>query len=132
MNKAPRKVYVVDNGFVQSAALNISENLGRLLENQIFIELMRRGYQPGLSLFYYRTRNDKEIDFVVRKGAKVEQLIQVCYDMTSDKTRRRELGALVEAAEELKCTNLLIVTYGHRENVTCKGMTVSIIDVAHF
>ena len=132
MNKAPRKVYVVDNGFVQSAAFNISENLGRLLENQIFIELMRRGYQPGLSLFYYRTRNDKEIDFVVRKGAKVEQLIQVCYDMTSDKTRRRELGALVEAAEELKCTNLLIVTYGHRENVTCKGMTVSIIDVAHF
>lgn len=46
MNKAPKKVYVVDNGFVQSTAFNISENLGRLLENQVFVELLRRGYTP--------------------------------------------------------------------------------------
>lgn len=110
MNKAPKKVYVVDNGFVQSTAFNLSENLGRLLENQVFVELLRRGYIPGQTLFYYRTRNDKEIDFVTRKGAKVEQLIQVCYDMTSEKTRKRELDALVEAAEELHCDNLLVVT----------------------
>ncbi len=78
-------MYVVDNGFVQSTAFNHSENLGRLLENQVFVELLRRGYIPGQTLFYYRTRNDKEIDFVTRKGTKVEQLIQVCYDMTSEK-----------------------------------------------
>lgn len=95
---------------MQSTAFNLSENLGRLLENQVFVELLRRGYIPGQTLFYYRTRNDKEIDFVTRKGAKVEQLIQVCYDMTSEKTRKRELDALVEAAEELHCDNLLVVT----------------------
>jgi hypothetical protein len=72
MKKAPRKVYVVDNGFVQSTAFNLSDNLGRLLENQVFVELMRRGYEPGNTLFYYRTRNDKEIDFVARRGTKVE------------------------------------------------------------
>lgn len=109
MNKAPKKVYVVDNGFVQSTAFNLSENLGRLLENQVFVELLRRGYIPGQTLFYYRTRNDKEVDFVTRKGAKVEQLIQVCYDMTSEKTRKRELDALAEAAEELHCDNLLVI-----------------------
>lgn len=111
MKKAPSKVYVVDNGFVQSTAFNLSENLGRLLENQVFVELLRRGYVPGHTLFYYRTRNDKEIDFVTRKGTKVEQLIQVCYDMTSEKTRKRELDALVEAAEELHCDNLLVITH---------------------
>lgn len=110
MNKAPKKVYVVDNGFVQSSAFNLSENLGRLLENQVFVELLRRGYIPGQTLFYYRTRNDKEIDFVTRRGPKVEQLIQVCYDVTSGKTRNREFGALAEAAEELRCDNLLVVT----------------------
>lgn len=110
MSKAQKKVYVVDNGFVQSTAFNLSENLGRLLENQVFVELLRRGYIPGKTLFYYRTRNDKEIDFVTRKGTKVEQLIQVCYDMTSEKTRKRELDALVEAAEELHCDNLLVIT----------------------
>lgn len=124
MNKAPKKVYVVDNGFVQSTAFNLSENLGRLLENQVFVELLRRGYIPGQTLFYYRTRNDKEIDFVTRKGTKVEQLIQVCYDMTSEKTRKRELDALVEAAEELHCDNLLIITNSQEEKIEWKDTKI--------
>lgn len=129
MNKAPKKVYVVDNGFVQSTAFKLSENLGRLLENQVFVELLRRGYIPGQTLFYYRTRNDKEIDFVTRKGAKVEQLIQVCYDMTSEKTRKRELDALVEAAEELHCDNLLVITNSQEEKIEWKDYQITIIPV---
>ena len=129
MNKAPKKVYVVDNGFVQSTAFNLSENLGRLLENQVFVELLRRGYMPGQTLFYYRTRNDKEIDFVTRKGTKVEQLIQVCYDMTSEKTRKRELEALVEAAEELHCDNLLVITNSQEEKIEWKNRNIQIENV---
>lgn len=129
MNKAPKKVYVVDNGFVQSTAFNLSENLGRLLENQVFVELLRRGYIPGQTQFYYRTRNDKEIDFVTRKGAKVEQLIQVCYDMTSEKTRKRELDALVEAAEELHCDNLLVITNSQEEKIGWKDKIINVIGV---
>lgn len=126
MNKAPKKVYVVDNGFVQSTAFNLSENLGRLLENQVFVELLRRDYIPGKTLFYYRTRNDKEIDFVTRKGAKVEQLIQVCYDMTSEKTRKRELDALVEAANELHCNKLLVITNSEQNELVWKEHTILI------
>lgn len=129
MNKAPKKIYVVDNGFVQSTAFNLSENLGRLLENQVFVELLRRGYIPGQTLFYYRTRNDKEVDFVTRKGAKVEQLIQVCYDMTSEKTRKRELNALVEAAEELHCDNLLVITNNQEEFTNYKDRKIEITDI---
>ena len=132
MNKAPKKVYVVDNGFVQSTAFNLSENLGRLLENQVFVELLRRGYIPGQTLFYYRTRNDKEVDFVTRKGAKVEQLIQVCYDMTSEKTRKRELDALVEAAEELHCENLLIITNSQEEKIEWKDRIIETTSISHF
>lgn len=126
MNKAPKKVYVVDNGFVQSTAFNLSENLGRLLENQVFVEILRRGYIPGQTLFYYRTRNDKEVDFVTRKGAKVEQLIQVCYDITSEKTRKRELDALVEAAKELHCDNLLVITNSEQNELVWKEYTILI------
>lgn len=130
MNKAPKKVYVVDNGFVQSTAFNLSENLGRLLENQVFIELLRRGYIPGQTLFYYRTRNDKEIDFVTRKGTKVEQLIQVCYNMTSEKTRKRELDALVEAAEELHCDNLLVITNSQEEEIDWNDYIIHMMKVS--
>ncbi len=132
MNKAPKKVYVVDNGFVQSTAFNLSENLGRLLENQVFVELLRRGYIPGKTLFYYRTRNDKEIDFVTRKGTKVEQLIQVCYDMTSEKARKRELDALVEAAEELHCNNLLVITNDQKEEIKRKDTIINIVAIGRF
>ena len=132
MNKAPKKIYVVDNGFVQSTAFNLSENLGRLLENQVFVELLRRGYIPGQTLFYYRTRNDKEINFVTRKGAKVEQLIQVCYDMNSEKTRKREFDALVEAAEELHCDNLLIITNSQEEQIEWKRTAILVTSIQNF
>ncbi len=126
MKKAPGKVYIVDNGFVQSTAFNLSENLGRLLENQIFVEMLRRGYVPGKTLFYYRTRNDKEIDFVTRKGSKVEQLIQVCYDMSSEKTRKRELDALIEASEELHCDKLIVITNAEERIIEWKTKTIEL------
>lgn len=132
MKKAPRKVYVVDNGFVQSTAFNLSDNLGRLLENQVFVELLRRGYEPGYTLFYYRTRNDKEIDFVTRRGTKVEQLIQVCYDIASEKTRKHELDALIETSEELRCDNLLVITNNQEEKIKWKRETVRVISIQNF
>ena len=93
----------------------------------MFVELLRRGYIPGKTLFYYRTRNDKEIDFVTRTGSKVEQLIQVCYDMSSEKTRKRELDALVEAAEELHCDKLIVITNSQEEKIEWKNKTLMII-----
>ena len=127
MKKAARKVYVVDNGFVSTTAFNLSENLGRLLENQVFIELIRKGYDTENTLFYYRSRNDKEVDFVTRKGVKVERLIQVCYDLTSEKTRRREIDALIEVAGELKCQTLQVISYQHKEIIEEKGLTIQVI-----
>lgn len=126
MQKAAQKVYVVDNGFVSSTAFNISENLGRLLENLVFVELLRKGYECGKSLFYYRSRNDREIDFVTRKGSAVEQLIQVCYDLSSPKTRKRELDALVECAQELKCERLLVITNNEENTLTHLDKTIEV------
>ena len=120
MQKAPQKVYVVDNGFLASSAFQTSENKGRLLENLVFLELTRRKKQAGGNLFYYRSRNDREIDFVVREKFQIRQLIQVCYDMSNKKTENREIDAIMECAEELNCNNLLIITWD-QENVVQRG-----------
>lgn len=127
MKKAAQKIYVVDNGFIQSSALNLSENIGRLLENLVFVELVRRGYETGKTLFYYRSRNDKEIDFVTRTSNKVEQLIQVCYDLSSPKTANREIDALIDCAEELHCDNLIIVTYNEHRIMEVRGFNIKVI-----
>lgn len=132
MKKAPQKIYVVDNGFVTAKAFSLSENLGRLLENQVFVELLRRGYDTQASLFYYRSRNDKEVDFVVRKGTRIEALIQVCYDMTMPRTEKREVDSLVECAGELKCDNLIIITENEERVIEKDGYRVKVIPVRLF
>ena len=127
MKKAASKVYVIDNGFVAAKAFNLSENLGRLLENEVFVELLRQGYQVETSLFYYRSRNNREVDFVTRQGTHINQLIQVCYDMTSPKTEKREVSSLIECAGELKCNNLLIITNNEEREIHTDGYNIKVI-----
>ena len=132
MKKAPRKVYVVDNGFVTSKAFSLSDNLGRLLENQVFIELVRRGYDVERTMFYYRSRNDKEVDFVLRKGAHIERLVQVCYDMSNPKTEKREVDSIVECAGELKCSSLVIVTDNDKRTIEKDGYKIDVVPITEF
>ena len=132
MKKAPRKVYVVDNGFVAAKAFAVSENLGRLLENQVFIDLIRQGYDTEKTMFYYRSRNDKEVDFVLRKGTHVDRLVQVCYDLSSPKTEKREVDSIVECAGELKCSNLTIVTKDDKRIIEKDGYTINVVPITQF
>ena len=128
----PLGVYVVDNGFVAAKAFSLSDNLGRLLENQIFIELTRRGYDTDKTMFYYRSRNDKEVDFVLRKGPHIERLVQVCYDMSSPKTEKREVDSLIECAGELKCDNLVIVTKDDERTIEKDGYKIDLVPLIKF
>ena len=132
MKKAPRKVYVVDNGFIYTRSFELSSNSGRQLENMVFVELLRKGFDLENSLFYYRTSNDKEVDFVTRNGRNVTSLIQVSYDISKTKTRKRELDALVKASDELKCDNLILITWNLDEDAEYKGKTIRIMSSANW
>ena len=109
--KAPRKIYLVDNGFIEAKAFQFSPDTGRLMENLAFVEFIRRGYVPNLDLFYYKTRNNREVDFVVRRENRIEELVQVSLASADHNTREREMKALREASEELDCRNLTIITW---------------------
>jgi predicted AAA+ superfamily ATPase len=124
--KSAQKGYVVDTGFVYAKSFELSQNRGRLLENLVFIELIRRNFKPGLDLFYYRTNNDREVDFICRKGHQIVQLVQVCFDLSDPKTFKREMSALVEAAKELSCDDLLILTWDQEFSREENGYTASI------
>jgi|SRR3989344_4572676 len=105
-----KKIYAVDNGLVSSVAFQNSANLGRLLENAVFGKLLRQNLTPNKDIFYYKTKSGKEIDFVIKDGAAVKKLIQVSLELTDRKTKKREIESLNEAAAELNCQNLEIVT----------------------
>lgn len=125
--KSPRKIYVIDNGFIKARSFQLSPNYGRLLENLVFVELLRRNYQPELSLFYYRSHNNKEVDFLLRNGHTIEQLIQVCYDISGSKTLKREIDALAESSAELACSNLLLITWDKEEVIVKNDLKIHLI-----
>ncbi|MDD6669932.1 MAG: ATP-binding protein [Bacteroidales bacterium] len=130
MYNAPQKIYIVDNGFITAKSISLSENLGRMFENQVFVSLMRSGYKPGNGMFYYRTKSDKEIDFVTKEGNKIKALIQVSYDISNPKTREREFAALCDASTELNCDNLIVVTWSYDDIVEYKGKVIKCVSRA--
>src|SRR3989344_2599960 len=97
----PRKAYCIDNGFIMEIGFRFSENKGKILENLVFIELKRDGKE-----IYYLSEK-KECDFVIRNGAKINEAIQVCYEL-NNKNRERELGGLLEALKKFNLKKGLI------------------------
>lgn len=132
--KSPKKIYVADNGFVSAKAIHHSPDKGKLMENLVFTELIKRGTTPNRELFYYKTRNDREVDFVVKKGAEITELIQVCYEANNRDVERREIKALVEASGELstkdesvsggKIKKLTVLTWNEAREIKQDGLTV--------
>ncbi|MEA3329168.1 MAG: ATP-binding protein [Nanoarchaeota archaeon] len=97
------------NDVVFSKIGESSKNLGRKMENIVFLELQQRK-NPLSEISYWKNEQKQEVDFVI-KETKVKQLIQICYDLKDLDTKKREIRALINAGKELKCKNLLIITH---------------------
>ena len=124
--KSPKKIYVVDNGFVLAKAIQSSPDFGRLMENLVFIELIKRGLKHNENIFYYKTRNQKEVDFILKEGLKIKTLIQVFYQ-TKKEIEDREINALIEASQELNCDELLVITWDTEKEEKIKGKNIKFI-----
>jgi len=125
--KSPKKVYVVDNGYINAKATRFSIDVGKLMENLVFNELMKRGFKPNYDLFYYETRNGREVDFAIKKDFKVTELIQVSYKTYEIDTEEREIKSLLEASEELKVELLTILTWDEEKNVEKEGKIIRFV-----
>lgn len=127
MLKAPQKVYAVDNGFLASSTFQISENRGRLLENLVFLELLRRNLKIGKNIFYYKNRYDKEVDFVVRDGNHLKALIQVCYQVDDQKTKAREVNSLIDCYKDFNEGEMFIITWDTEMEIGVNDKSVHVL-----
>lgn len=126
--KSIRKAYIMDLGFYAVKGFRLSENYGRIAENAVAIELLRRCFfNPELTVFYWKDYQQREVDFVVRVGAKVKQLIQVTSASESDEIDKRETYSLLKAAKELRCNNLLVVTDEYEAEERIKGRIIKFV-----
>ena len=106
-----RKSYVIDTGMIRAVSFRFSEDFSHVYENVVAIELLRRKNQEQ-EVYYWKNPQQEEVDFVVKEGLMVKQLIQVCYDIEDTKTKDREIRALIKAGRDLRCKNMLVITEG--------------------
>lgn len=104
-----KKIYCTDNGLAVAAGFRFSENKGALYENLVAIALKKEEISGRSSVFYWKSSNNEEVDFVVKEGLHVSRLIQVCSDISNPQTMKREMRVLVKASQELNCNDLLLL-----------------------
>ncbi len=125
--RGDKKVYAVDTGMLNAVLPKVSENIGRLMENAVFIELLRFKYykRPSVELYHYRDTKG-EVDFVVRDKRKTE-LIQVTYASSEGEVASREVENLFRVMELFGVKRGTLVTWDYsgeirRDNLTVKAV----------
>ena len=77
-----------------------------------------------MGIFYWKDSKDREVDFVIRKGLDVEQLVQVTYASNKEEIKEREITALLKAGKEFGCNDLLVITWEYEDEEVIDGMDV--------
>ena len=126
---APKKIYCIDTGLTNSLSVKFSENFGKSLENIVAIDLLRKKsyWNPDLEIYYWKNHQQQEVDFIIKKGPKVQQLIQVSAASGHDEIEKRECTSLLKASEELLCNNLLIITWDYEAKETLSGKVITFV-----
>ncbi len=113
-----RKIYCIDTGIINSFKASSSRDFGRLMENTVAIELKRRAFP----LYYYLSDDNKEVDFVIKRNNRIKWVVQVVYD--NNGIPERELKNGLKACKELKCKNLIIITWNKESSARKSGIKV--------
>jgi len=116
----PSKIYCIDNGLINLVSFKFSENKGRLYENLVFLELMRRNHE----IYYHSVKN--ECDFIVKRQLEIINAIQVAVNLTDEKTRKREINGLIEALKEYNLKEGLIITDDQYEDLIVDELKIKI------
>lgn len=123
------KAYAIDVAFMDKRENAFSgENLGWRLETIVYLELLRRKAGNGEDIYYYQDRS-AETDFVVCDGNRAIAVYQVCYDISKEKTRKREIRGCIAGAKATKCDKVYLITANESGLVEFDGYKIQIIPV---
>lgn len=120
------KIYPIDVSLMNRRSDAFSgENFGWRLETIVYLELLRRYKSQGFDIYYFSERSG-ECDFVICEGRKAVVAIQVSYDISNEKTRKREISGLLLAAKKTGCKNLLLLTDQSYEDIETEDYKIAV------
>ena len=117
-----KKIYCIDNGLLNEVSFKFSEDVGKLMENLVFVELKRRRKE-----IHFHKRN-YECDFLIEEKNKITAAIQVTREL-NDGNYKREVNGLLEALETHNLEKGLILTHDLEEEKKIKGKRVKIVPI---
>ena len=121
----PKKVYLCDTGLAKPS--RYSPDRGKLMENAVFLELMRRrNHDPALDLFYLKDALH-QVDFIVKRGERLLEAIQVTYADSREGVERREITSLLWASKHLDIERLTVITWDYEEEASLEGRRIQFI-----
>ncbi|MFP3190487.1 MAG: ATP-binding protein [Thermoproteota archaeon] len=124
---SPLKVYSIDTGISNVIGFRFMENFGKCLENLVAVELQRKFGKPTYEISYWKDYQQHEVDFVIKQGLNIKQLIQVTYASSKDEIEKREIRSLIKASELLKCKDLFIITWDFEDNIKYDDKVIKIL-----
>ena len=123
------KSYAIDVAFMDKRENAFSgENLGWRLETVVYLELLRRKAGTENDIYYYQGRS-AEADFVVCDGNKTLAVYQVSYDISNEKTRKREIKGCIAGAKATKCDNIFLITDHESEVIEEDGYSIQVVPI---
>lgn len=121
----PRKVYAIDTGLIYANSVSFEESSELLLENMVFMHLRRKAFE----ICYFA--DNFMCDFVVQRKDKVEQAIQVCFELKQDNLDA-ELNGLFEAMEFFDLQEGTVVTLNQSDRFEKNGKVVNVLSFQNF
>ncbi|MDO8515467.1 MAG: ATP-binding protein [bacterium] len=128
--RSPRKVYALDGGLANAVGFHFSENYGHLAENAVAVGLRRqKSHDPDFNFYYWSDDRALEVDFLTMKKDKIDKAIQVCWDFSTQKTREREIKAIVKAAKSFDLSKGYIYTWEQEEKIEIDGIGIDVVSL---
>ncbi len=124
----PRKIYAVDNGLRNAVAFKFSRDMGRLMENAVYTELRRRGKE----IYYWKDKNGREVDFLIKSGPVIENAVQVCADADDARTAKREIAAAESAMAAFGLETAEIITLADKAAIETRNPAIKVRSLAEW
>lgn len=117
-----KKIYSIDIGLNNATEFQFSDNIGKSLENAVFLELKRNGKE----MFFYKDANS-ECDFIIKENTAIIQAIQVVYDLSDESTRGREIKGLAGACKAFNLSRGVMITSDTEDEIIHNEISIDFI-----
>lgn len=122
-----RKIFIIDNGLLNSVVFKFSDDRGKAMEQVVFWELRRRGKQ------FFFSKNGYKCDFVtMSRAGDVADIIQVCSDLSDPHTLSREKKGIIMTCKRSGVFRGTIITYDQQDKIEEGGIVIDLVSLPVF